>query len=190
MRIRASSEERVKVLFLDVNGVLGATGKRYIPLPSEHKIDGEDEINPECMKHIVKLFELNKDMKIVISSDWRIHYYNDIRRILKKYLNANIVVGHTPVYMKVAGVRKPQRIEEIHNFIANNLVNGDSFCVLDDTLLKDTYCSKEDAYKPSDLKHTEYIMRRLVRTDESTGIDERDMESCNELLKEAYNKNL
>ena len=90
----------MKVIFLDIDGVLNYTNwyvsKRYQNMQMND--DDEIEIDPECAKRIVNICS-ETGAKIVITSDWRLSWYGTILRLGMGGIPRNYILDKTPEHL-------------------------------------------------------------------------------------------
>lgn len=118
----------MKVIFLDVGGVLTHSGTR-------HKGDGQErlwrylaQIDEECMKRLVYLIN-QTGAKVVLVSEWRIHAHSAdaIAKAFRVHgLRRSTIIGHTPV-LKYSedGKNLPPRAWEIQAWLAEAEERGE-----------------------------------------------------------------
>lgn len=160
----------MKIIFLDVDGVLNSE-ESYVYFRREFARLGKEDPKMGCrdidlpspiaMSNLKLILECCPDVKIVISSTWRILHMD----ILKEHFLANhlewdgLVIGQTPPRRKMSGVRG----DEIENWLQENArvpegsmlmpkFQVDDFVILDDN---------------SDMAH---LMSHLVLTNPQVGL--------------------
>ena len=121
-----------KILFLDFDGVLNSTQSR---IWVQRRIDQGDSVTPIdkdfcpiALSNLKKILELIPDLKIVISSSWRLGkdlgYFQKL--FTKLGINSDSVIGLTPIMDS----NDYSRIDEIKAWLKRNPTK--SFVVLDD----------------------------------------------------------
>jgi len=120
----------VKILFLDIDGVLNWSG-------TKERVHNRQfiGIDPEMVARFNRIVDAHPDLKIVISSTWRhsFSYSDEIRDFegLKKYLAdrgvKGEVLGATPQHFG-----RGDLVSEIEEWLRDNPTLVDSFVVLDD----------------------------------------------------------
>jgi hypothetical protein len=128
----------MNILFLDVDGVLSS--KQHLLVTKDVKVP-EDVSDPDLftMKRDTNInnmwvlgYILDKvpDLKIVISSSWRLHYdIESFKELFKIYkLDGDRIIGKTPKRFS------SERVHEIHEWLDDNsMVNWtDKWVALDD----------------------------------------------------------
>ena len=90
----------MKVIFLDIDGVLNYT-QWYVSDRNPGNLNGEEgDIDPMCADRINHICE-ETGAKIVLSSDWRISWPYCIDRIEKGGINHGLIIDKTPEHMWV-----------------------------------------------------------------------------------------
>ena len=125
----------MKYIFLDIDGVL-ATDDCY--RKPEFKIDFVDmpypwdEIATQSLARIIE----QTDCKIVISSDWRLHYNtNELSAVFKHYnipYENDRIIGMTEAHKKYTEQYWEARVRQIEQYVATNLKPEDNWIVVDD----------------------------------------------------------
>ena len=159
----------MKVIFLDVDGVINNTqnikkyrlffrGKRRLLI----------DIKPFfCFKKLLEEIEKNNiDIKIVISSSWRVgSIASDWRKLFLHYFNnAEIVIGRTPYLYKDRGIEILELIEIAKE--KGHMI--DDYIVLDDDI--------EDI-----INHIS--PNKVIKINRKYGLTERDVEQILKKLK-------
>lgn len=169
----------MRVLFLDIDGVLNNPGTYSVAAPWRREPDEliRVPVDPVCMARLNRLVA-ETDAKIVISSSWRLFTrFEDLGPALKRYGLVADVIGETPdlvndpVWLEAWRTREGapfayERIErgmEIGEWLQGH-PEVTTFAILDD-------CSDM-----SDLKD------RLVLTDPVVGLDDPDVARAKWLL--------
>ena len=111
----------IKVLFLDVDGVLHDA---FVRLPSQ-------ELNPECMRRLRTIID-KTHASIVISSSWRIHTDNlyKLRDKLNEY--GLDYIDTTPDFTGKNGIPEPRKFE-IEDWLQKH-PNVEKWVILDDDI--------------------------------------------------------
>ena len=140
----------IKVLFLDIDGVLNGNGfiaKRHCDERVNKLPHPLDYFDPDCVERLNKIIE-ETNAKIVISSDWKFTLgLNDIFR----------KVGiRTEIYDKTP-YRFGLRHEEIHEWLENH--NVEKYVILDDI----------------PFQNFEYEGENFIQTDSQYGLTDKDV---------------
>jgi len=125
----------MKYIFLDIDGVL-ATDDCYSK--SKFKIDFVNMPYPwdkDAVESLARII-LQTDCKIVISSDWRLHYNTNEISAMFKYYNIpsenDRIVGMTESHKKYSESYWEARVRQIEQYVATNLKPEDSWIAVDD----------------------------------------------------------
>ena len=140
-------ERRLKVLFLDVDGVLNSEEGWRRDNPSTYKY-----LTRECVDQLARIIRALPDVKVVLSSSWRLHMSLAEFRGTLLTAGASIpLIGDTPLTRMSGG----QRGEEIQAWI-DGADQGvvERFVILDDDVF--------------DMGET--LMPHVVRTDGKVGL--------------------
>lgn len=85
----------MKVLFLDIDGVLNHS-EWYSSGRNPGNLDGnEGDIDPQCAGRVASVCR-RTGAKIVVSSDWRISWASTQARLSRMGLGSDVVIGCTP----------------------------------------------------------------------------------------------
>ena len=93
----------MKVIFLDIDGVLNYT-EWYTDERNPGNLNGQEgDLDPLCVDRIIRICE-ETGAKVVISSDWRISWYGTQMRLGRMGLDDNFVIDKTPelIWRKVS----------------------------------------------------------------------------------------
>jgi hypothetical protein len=94
----------MKVIFLDIDGVLNYTDW-YVDDRNPGNLYGEEgDIDPLCANRIINICN-NTEAKVVITSDWRLSWYGTQIRLARMGLDENLVIDKTPErpYVSIRG---------------------------------------------------------------------------------------
>ena len=94
----------MKVIFLDIDGVLNYT-QWYVDDRNPGNLDGEEgDLDPLCVNRIINICN-NTGAKVVISSDWRISWYGTQLRLGRMGLDENYILDKTPerIWINIPG---------------------------------------------------------------------------------------
>ena len=113
----------LKIIFLDINGVLNSTG-------SAEAFGTRSELDPVSMGLLRRLV-VKTDARIVITSSWRLdHSFSELRQIFRaaggRRLEKRI--------LDVTGAPSKPRSSQIYDWMSINKLNG-AYVVLDDEAL-------------------------------------------------------
>lgn len=155
----------MRVIFLDVDGVLNSATlwKRDKPKNSTY-------MSPELCVRFKGMLDRLPDVKIVVSSTWRMGFYNKIISMLSEYeVDSARFIGRTPNgCKKIPGSEhlysSCERGEEIQEWLDEN-PGVESFVILDDN---------------SDMAH---LMPHLVLTTWADGLQDKHVEEIIKRLK-------
>lgn len=153
----------MKLLFLDVDGVLNSDDYRGEAAAAGKTIDVMD---PENVKHLNTLQRLVPDLRIVVSSTWRLMY--PLEQIERKMRQAGYegeaLLDRTPCHGR-GDPFDANRGLEIMDWLEKN-ASGTSFAIVDD--------------------HAEMgpVLDALVQTDPDVGLTGHDVERIVKLLEE------
>ena len=85
----------MKVIFLDIDGVLNYT-QWYVSDRNPGNINGQEgDIDPMCVERVLRICK-ETGAKVVISSDWRISWEGTLMRFERMGLTRDIVIDKTP----------------------------------------------------------------------------------------------
>lgn len=88
----------MKVIFLDIDGVLNYT-KWYTDDRNPGNLYGQEgDLDPLCIDRVIRICE-ETGAKVIISSDWRISWYGTQIRLGRMGLDENFVVDKTPEFI-------------------------------------------------------------------------------------------
>ena len=88
----------MKVIFLDIDGVLNYT-EWYTDERNPGNLNGQEgDLDPLCVDRIIRICE-ETGAKVVISSDWRISWYGTQMRLGRMGLDDNFVIDKTPEFI-------------------------------------------------------------------------------------------
>ena len=129
----------MNVLFLDIDGVL-ATDDCY--RKKKFKIDTFVNMpypwNEEAANSLARIIK-ETNCKIVISSDWRIHFNTNEISAMFKYYNLpyenDVIIGMTANDSKFFENQWDARVRQIEQYVATYLKPEDKWLVVDDMLL-------------------------------------------------------
>lgn len=138
-------KEQLKVIFLDIDGVLNWAG-------TEDRINGFVGLDPSRIERFNKLIDAHPDAKIVISSTWRMSglfgAYEDFEGLVKLLAARGLkgeVIDHTPIKMSHVG-RGNEIRWWIEDWTEENPGKELAFVILDD----DTEGMRGHAYEAFD----------------------------------------
>jgi len=151
----------MKVLFLDIDGVIALPRQYAMPRNKFHsKNSSAKSLNipypwdERCIK-VLNRFILEHDLRIVLSSDWKLHYTMDeIEKIFKWNGVATTPIGFTKMTNPDLSQLEEYRVNEIQDWIKQNKI--ETWCTIDDLDLS-------------------ALGERFVKTDERMGIAEKGM---------------
>lgn len=121
----------MKVIFLDIDGVLNYTDW-YDDDRNPGNLDGqESDLDPLCVDRIIKICN-DTGAKVVISSDWRISWYGTQLRLGRMGLDENFVIDKTPerIWIMVPGYDH-SRGAEINDWLSSH-PECDNYVIIDD----------------------------------------------------------
>lgn len=128
----------MKVIFLDIDGPI-ATDDCFFE--KKFKIDFVDmpyPWNEEAAKSLAKIIN-ETNCKIVISSDWRLHYnINEMSAMFKHYgipYKDDVIIGMIADDRKFSESHWGARVRQIEQYVATNLKPEDNWIAVDDMLL-------------------------------------------------------
>lgn len=158
----------MKILFLDIDGVLNSVKSAMARPFRGALIADEDSLDLEACARLQKLISQHKDLLIVVSSSWRqFHPLNALKDILEKHgIDKTRVIEYTPV---------------IHNTIRGNEIKQ----WLDSQMLKSNFPVTSIAILDDDADMGE-LMDYLVQTDVEVGLQDVDLDKINEMFKKTY----
>ena len=125
----------MKVIFLDIDGVLNYT-QWYVSDRNPGNLYGEEgDIDPLCAERINRICS-ETGAKIVISSDWRISWPYCIDRLVKGGIGEGLVIDKTPEHMWVEHCTEDfldftSRGSEIDDWLSQH-PECDRYVILDD----------------------------------------------------------
>lgn len=151
-----------KVIFLDIDGVLNYT-LWYIDDRNPGNLNGQEgDLDPLCIDKINKLCE-ETGAKIVISSDWRIHYGYKDRLELAGLKN---IIGHTPITIfDTYGTYHFTRGEEIQMWLEWH-PNINKYVIIDD---RTDFTNEQKQF--------------FVKVDSDIGLTDKDIQLAKNILK-------
>ena len=94
----------MKVIFLDIDGVLNYT-QWYVDDRNPGNLNGEEgDLDPLCVNRIINICN-ETGAKVVISSDWRISWYGTQLRLGRMGLDENYILDKTPerIWINIPG---------------------------------------------------------------------------------------
>jgi hypothetical protein len=132
----------MKLIFLDIDGVLATEEDSWIP-PHELYAYPFDPKNVRILNEILEI----TGAEIVLSSDWRLIYHNDLEVLDKLFKYNGIIkspIDVTPNFIREAASDQNEyvklfnknRDKEITAYIQNNSHQKTQFVILDDADLK------------------------------------------------------
>ena len=155
------TEELQRYLFLDIDGVLNTI--RYSNYLIDHDEDEVDEdgalFDPEAVNNLACITEKVPDVKIIISSTWRLKGWEWMLRLWKKRKLPGAIYSFTPVLEVVCFVDKINQIDttsvypigtrglEINEWLRNNAslnIFSYKYVILDDD--KDLLLRQQDNF--------------------------------------------
>ena len=122
----------MKVIFLDIDGVLNYT-QWYVSDRNSGNLNGEEgDIDPLCSNRINKICA-ETGAKIVLSSDWRINWPCCIDRIEKGGIEHGLIVDKTPEHMWAEHASKEYKSRgcEIDDWLSQH-PECDRYVIIDD----------------------------------------------------------
>lgn len=152
------------IIFLDVDGVLNSDSYQYDSGKWTQR--KKDQIDPASIPLLNKIIEAT-NAKIVVSSTWRILYYDILIQILKDMGCVGEVIDKTPeTHFKAKKYRHCQRGMQIQEWLDANSIKleVDNFVILDDS---------------TDMGH---LTDKLVKTNPLCGIRQIDVDKAIEVL--------
>lgn len=162
--------ENLKLLFLDFDGVLNSTQSSYMFWWKEHGkktfMNDFEDLCPIACSNLNNLLEKNKDLRVVISSTWRIFYEQHIFSEKMRDICPEIVGRIIGMTTKVDMVN---RGEEIKLWLKEHNAENLPFIIIDDMEV-DEFPGLED---------------RLIHTDEHLGFTWIDMVRANAILNKS-----
>ena len=85
----------MKIIFLDVDGVLNYT-QWYVSDRNPGNLNGQEgDIDPECIERVMRIVK-ETGAKVVITSDWRISWGGTLDRLERMGLPRDVVIDKTP----------------------------------------------------------------------------------------------
>jgi hypothetical protein len=151
----------LKIIFLDIDGCLA-------PIPRPFK---QEYFKESCVKALEFVCQ-EVDVKIVISSTWRIgQTIKELRKTMSKlgFHYSELVIGKTIDYTETGEFLYLTRGQEISTWLMNQ-PSVESYCIIDD----DTDISPHGP--------------RWVQPKHELGLQEHDAESCVRILKNGLTK--
>lgn len=126
----------MKIVFLDIDGVLNYT-EWYVSDRNPGNLNGQEgDIDPLCAERINRICK-ETGAKIVLSSDWRISWPCCIDRIEKGGIEKGLIIDKTPEHMWITPTTHIKGLEnfssrgsEINDWLLNN--KCDSYVIIDD----------------------------------------------------------
>ena len=128
----------MKVIFLDIDGVLNYT-QWYVSDRNPGNLNGEEgDIDPLCAERINNICQVT-DAKIVLSSDWRISWPCCIDRLEKGGIKKGLIIDKTPEHMwnELASEKYKSRGSEIDDWLSQH-PECDKYVILDDRKVRRT----------------------------------------------------
>ena len=122
----------MKVIFLDIDGVLNYT-QWYVSDRNPGNLNGEEgDIDPLCAERINNICQVT-DAKIVLSSDWRISWPYCIDRLEKGGIKNGLIIDKTPEHMwaEHSSEKYKSRGSEIDDWISQH-PECNRYVILDD----------------------------------------------------------
>jgi len=122
----------MKVIFLDIDGVLNYT-QWYVSDRNPGNLNGEEgDIDPLCAERINNICQIT-DAKIVLSSDWRISWPYCIDRLEKGGIKNGLIIDKTPEHMwnGFASEEYKSRGSEIDDWLSQH-PEYDRYVIIDD----------------------------------------------------------
>ena len=114
----------MKILFLDVDGVMNCQGTFTKDLNQHFPID-------PYMAFLIGKIQLETDCKIVLSSSWR-HHKASVEHIHNRIVSIYDQTGDEPYDKDRPGVEGCQRGREIKAWLNNSKYKVDKYAILDD----------------------------------------------------------
>jgi len=171
----------MKIIFLDIDGVLNSEyyfNKRLIygerPSRSNLKEYLMYDIDPDCMSRLKTITEAT-NANIVLSSTWRIHYFEEVKDLLEEYNIKAQLLDKTPRLSFEGSVRG----NEIHLFRIKNAQwcgkywENNDYVIIDDD--SDMLYSQKDNF---------------VKTDNKIGLQSKDVIKAIEILNRGNERNI
>lgn len=159
-----------KIIFLDVDGVLNSW-EWFKKLEEESY--NEDfisfGINPESVQLLNQIVE-KTNAKIVVSSTWRINYFQDLLNLLDRYDFIGQVIGKTDTshcYDCLRGNLILKWIKDNQNVIGCNYHEYINYVILDDS--SDMLLWQKDNF---------------VQTNVETGLTQKEVDECIRILNQ------
>lgn len=138
----------MKIIFLDFDGVLNCYLHRY----------NDETFSPSTCKNLNILLEKDPDLKIVVSSSWRMWGLDYVRKVLDKNgIDSKKVID-------ITGNENGNRGHQIQSWMDRN-PSTTNFVILDDE---------------SDMGN---LINRLVKTSSFVGLTSADVDKAIEILK-------
>lgn len=121
-----------KFIFLDIDGVLNYTSWYTDDRNPGNLYGQEADIDPLCIERINRICT-ETDCRIVISSDWRYDFAACCKRLYNAGLTG-LIIGKTPefIWRQRMDPDAPTRGSEIQEWLEQNSVDGDKYCIIDD----------------------------------------------------------
>lgn len=167
----------MKLLFLDIDGVLNHHKTKQLPQ--------QPNLDKECIQHLNSILDTVTDVKVILSSNWRVHAsLQENKRDLKRFgykgtLHAETAITRNVpqldhIYLKMREIEEnvpfpAMREFEIYTFIQCLIKKGvvvENVCVIDDML-----GHRNNSNRESIMFFGSYFNPYGVRTDRDVGLD-------------------
>ena len=162
----------MKLLFLDIDGVLNSIQANSMfnkfrkagSLPDHYRSFREHEFCPICVSNLINIVEEYKDLKIVVSSTWRLgQSTEDLQTLLGDIgIPKDRIIGKTP------SLSGQERGNEIYDWLTNNNHTKTKYAVLDDdsdmTMVWDSFF-QTDNYVGLDYRVAEKVIKYFKEDD-------------------------
>lgn len=171
----------MKVIFLDIDGVLNCRPDDWETVPEPTRTHMLVGFHPPLVKNLKKIIDAT-DAKIVVSSSWRHfeddpHEGDDWRLTLANMLGVDksIFIGNTPEIitereMMSTGRLRVRRGKEIESWLLNNPCYNRTFVVIDDEVCDIT---------------TVIPKKYVIHTKQTIGLTEADADNAIRILNNA-----